>query len=381
MGLPKKKTDVSSSEKEQEFDDFLSEIAKDQTQTGIREKLEQAQKDADEITEPSVAGQGGTKVAISLADLPESEEVNGENKSKIPEVSNNEVVDNDKATTKAEAFQAEAYKPEISKVEVPKPKVAIDEASQAEVDEEKKDVAPMIHPVGEVEADEKTVTKARQLAEIQKQSQKSNEPGKVLGAENTSTGTSNLVSASIKQANHLKIAQDRINDLEDRVLKLKQGNESLSVSSDSLNKQVVDLSNKLQISEGELKQFKENISEDKESLTKSISDKKSEINLLKTKVETLEERLKQENYNVRSRERELENRLELARSEKNTLLKDKDSTILAFKRQIDKLNFDIENYMDQQKGLKAKILASDERIKKSVRALRVALGILEGTDE
>ena len=35
--------------------------------------------------------------------------------------------------------------------------------------------------------------------------------------ENTSTGTSNLVAASIKQANHLKVAQDRINELEDKL--------------------------------------------------------------------------------------------------------------------------------------------------------------------
>ena len=147
-----------------------------------------------------------------------------------------------------------------------------------------------------------------------------------------------------------------------------------------LDKQVVDLTSKLQTSNSELKNFKENLSEDKKVLTRSISDKQSKIDSLTTKIETLESRLKQENYNVRTRERELENRLELVRSEKNTLLKDKDGTILSFKREIDKLNFEVDSYRDQQKELKAKILASDERIKKSVRALRVALGILEGTD-
>ncbi len=375
MGVPKKKDNDSDTETKSDFDDFLDELAKDQTRTDMRAKLARAQKedvDVDESTEQSIPGQDGTKLGSKLEVL-EALEVNKPKKDDLPTLEQ-----------KAENFKSE-------------------------------DVMPVIHPVAGKKSEEQTTTQAKKLKGTQdiesdtkvggfEPAQNTEPKGKAkvesLKAvdnevssgeknefqpdqkiENTSTGTSNLVSASIKQANHLKVAQDRINELDDKLLKLKQENESLSVSSNLLDKQVVDLTSRLQTSNSELKNFKENLSEDKKVLTQSISDKQSKIDSLTTKIETLESRLKQENYNVRTRERELENRLELVRSEKNTLLKDKDSTILSFKREIDKLNFEMDSYRDQQKELKAKILASDERIKKSVRALRVALGILEGTDE
>ena len=378
MGIPKKKDDI---------DDFLDELAKDQTQTGIREKLEQAKKDAEETTEPSIPGADGTRIAAPS-------EVAKDSKNK-PEI--DKVTLPTAPTSKPEVPESEASESEVSEPEASKP-ADLSESTGAkaeitnvsEVDQSTDDVSSqeeseisMIHPVASIKADEETITRARKLAKVRMQSVQAgaNPEASKKQEESTSTGTSNLVTASIKQANHLKVAQEKINELEDRVLKLGQENESLSVSSDSLNKQVVDLSSKLQISELELKKFKENLSEDRQSLTKSISEKQAEINLLKTKLETLEGRLKKENYSVRSKERELENRLELVRSEKSALLKDKDGAILTFKREIDNLNFEINSYKDQYKDLKAKILASDERIKKSVRALRVALGILEGTDE
>ena len=63
------------------FDDFLDELAKDQTRTDMRAKLARAQKeDVDESTEQSIPGQDGTRLGSKLEAL----EVNKPKKDDLP---------------------------------------------------------------------------------------------------------------------------------------------------------------------------------------------------------------------------------------------------------------------------------------------------------
>ena len=65
MGVPKKKDNDSDAEAKSDFDDFLDELAKDQTRTDMRAKLARAQKeDVDESTEQSIPGQDGTRLGF-----------------------------------------------------------------------------------------------------------------------------------------------------------------------------------------------------------------------------------------------------------------------------------------------------------------------------
>ncbi|PWU12536.1 MAG: hypothetical protein C5B49_16200, partial [Bdellovibrio sp.] len=98
------------------------------------------------------------------------------------------------------------------------------------------------------------------------------------------------------------------------------------------------------------------------------------------KVEELESRMSTDVKKVRVRERELENRLELARLEKTALIRSKDETILDLKRTIDLLNAELESYKQKTLDLQQKIEDVQEQVGRTVRALRLALSNLE-TDE
>ena len=193
--------------------------------------------------------------------------------------------------------------------------------------------------------------------------------------------SSNLLNASIKQANHLKVAQERINELESTVAELTNENEKLSLECEKSNSKFNELSEEVQNLETKLASYRKSSPEGSSANQEIIVQKNQKINELQTTIESLESKLNNENYNKRSHERELENRLELLKSEKKALLKEKDSTILSYKREVDKLSFSINNFKNQQKDLKSKIQNSEARITKCVRTLRTALGILEGTDE
>ena len=186
------------------------------------------------------------------------------------------------------------------------------------------------------------------------------------------------LSGELKQEDNVQPMPEDINTTNKKIEEVKTTNE-LTGTLDIDKASSVDSSN-LE-SEVGLKNTRENLSEDSKVLTQTVLNKQEHTSVLQGKIATLEKMLNQEISKLRTYESELKNISELAKSEKIALLKDKDDTILSLKHQIDKVVLDTENYKNQQKILQAKIITNDERIKKSVEALRTALRILEGTDE
>ncbi len=192
--------------------------------------------------------------------------------------------------------------------------------------------------------------------------------------DNTKADLSN----ELKQEDNVQPIPEDINATNTKIEEVKTTNEPTGTL-DIDKAPSVDSSN-LE-SEVGLKNTRENLSEDSKVLTQTVLNKQEHTSVLQGKIATLEKMLNQEISKLRTYESELKNISELAKSEKIALLKDKDDTILSLKHQIDKVVLDAENYKNQQKILQAKIITNDERIKKSVEALRTALRILEGTDE
>ena len=81
------------------------------------------------------------------------------------------------------------------------------------------------------------------------------------------------------------------------------------------------------------------------------------------------------------RERELENRLELLKVENSTLLKTKNETILDLKRSIDQLNLELETFRNKGQELNKKLENKQEALRRTVKTLRLALAMLEGSDD
>ena len=113
----------------------------------------------------------------------------------------------------------------------------------------------------------------------------------------------------------------------------------------------------------------------------ALQQKDGEKIKLRNKVEELENRLSQDMRRIRVRERELENRLELARLEKTALVRTKDESILELKRKIDNLESELETYRNKIVELHGRIESNQEQFGRTVRALRLALTNLESSDE
>ena len=184
----------------------------------------------------------------------------------------------------------------------------------------------------------------------------------------------------LKRADQVKIAQERIRDLEDTVFAVRQENVGLSSEIEILRKRIEELSSSLDSAERRNRTKVESMSDERNLLEESLFQKNREYNNLKLKIEELKNRLAKDLKSVRVREIELENRLELVKQEKTTLLKSKDEVILSLKRKTDHLIMDIDGYRKKSQLAQMQISENEERVQRSVRALRLALGMLEGSD-
>lgn len=182
---------------------------------------------------------------------------------------------------------------------------------------------------------------------------------------------------ALVQAENLRLAQERIIELEKAFEKIRRENELLSSAGELAQAKIEELQAKLTSAD----RVKSELSQQNESELRIFKDglniKENDINRLKLKVEELEGRLAQDLRKVRVRERELENRLELTKMEKNALVRAKDETILDLKRKIEHFETEIDSYKTKIIELNEQLEANQEQFSRTVRALRLALTNLE----
>jgi hypothetical protein len=94
----------------------------------------------------------------------------------------------------------------------------------------------------------------------------------------------------------------------------------------------------------------------------------------------MQQKVKQEIKKVSSRERELEQRLELLKVDAETQIRHRDMKILELKRKIDTMEFDIDTLTaNEQRNIGDKGELED-KLDKAIKTLRAAIGILETDD-
>lgn len=183
--------------------------------------------------------------------------------------------------------------------------------------------------------------------------------------------------AQFLQAENLKIAQQRIIELEKDIERLRKENEILTSANDIGKQKMEDLLAQVQQSERQKFELKETNESELRIFKDGLVAKDQEILRLKTKVEELESRLANDLRKIRVRERELENRLELSKMEKTALVRSKDETILELKRRSETMDSEIKSYQNKVIELNQKIEANQDQFSRTVRALRIALTNLE----
>lgn len=185
------------------------------------------------------------------------------------------------------------------------------------------------------------------------------------------------VDASLAQAENLKIAQQRILELEREVEGLRAENEELASAGEIIHSRADELGIRITSLEKEKTEQQESHQSEVLVLKGNLQYKESEVAKARIKVEELEARLKSDFKKIRVRERELENRLELLRAEKAALVRSKDEYILDLKRKIDQLSMELDNYRKKCLELNKTIEANQDQVKRTERALRLALTNLE----
>lgn len=191
----------------------------------------------------------------------------------------------------------------------------------------------------------------------------------------------NIIDDKIFKSEQLQIAQQKIEQLENQVEYMRLDNEKLGAASQLLqkkNEELVETKNKYEIS---IESIESKYKEEANLYKLQIKTNNQEINDLRLKNEELELRLVHDVRGTKSRERELENRLELMKMEKISLLGSKDEIILTLKRKIDQLQYEVENFRKKTVDLQKNIDLNEDQIRRTVRALRLALTSLELTEE
>jgi hypothetical protein len=190
-------------------------------------------------------------------------------------------------------------------------------------------------------------------------------------------GKSSAFESQFSRAENLKVAQQRILELERDIEKYRKENEMLSSANEIAKSRIEEMISKTLLLEKQRIELKELNESELRIFKDGLISKDSEIHRLRSKVEELESRLANDLRKVRVRERELENRLELSKVEKTTLLRTKDEAILELKRKTENLQAEIESYQNKIIELGQKIEANQDQFARTVRALRLALTNLE----
>lgn len=193
-------------------------------------------------------------------------------------------------------------------------------------------------------------------------------------------GASSPAQVSLIQSENLRVAQQRILELEEEISRLRTDNEALAAAGETL-KSVSDQSkSELETLQRRVDEQAQNFRQEKIHLEDVSQSKQKKIDELEQKVSQMDMRLSSSIQKIRVRERELENRLELVKMENHALIRSKDEMILDLKRQMDQVSIELESYRNKGQELNQQLSQKQETLSRTVKALRLALSLLEGSD-
>lgn len=196
-----------------------------------------------------------------------------------------------------------------------------------------------------------------------------------------SMGAPNATEAALAQSESLRIAQSRILELENEIERLRLQNEELAAAGETLRRRADELLTENSQRESEQQHLISTFEQERNILSGQKEALSRDNEQLTRKNEELELRISTNIQKIRVRERELENRLELVKMEGAALIRAKDEMILDLKRQIDTLNLELNNYRTKNQELNRVTNDKQEMLRRTVKALRLALSMLEGEED
>jgi hypothetical protein len=195
------------------------------------------------------------------------------------------------------------------------------------------------------------------------------------------SGAGGGTEAALAQSESLRIAQSRILELENEIERLRTQNEELGAAAETLRRRADELLAVSNRRESDYEHAISSFEQDKNILASARDALSRDNEQLRRKNEEMELRISSNIQKIRVRERELENRLELIKMEGQAMIRSKDDMILELKRQIDQLNLELTNYRTKNQELNRQTTDKQEMLRRTVKALRLALSMLEGEED
>jgi hypothetical protein len=187
--------------------------------------------------------------------------------------------------------------------------------------------------------------------------------------------------AALRQSENLRVAQKRISDLESELERVRRENESLRSAGETLRRRMDELQANAESAELNTQETKKIAEEERKVLRGQIASRDREISDLKGRIDDAENRLESNFRKIRVRERDLEHRIEIIKAESQSIAASKDRMILELKRQIDQMNSELSHAKTQVQESFAQYRERQETARRAVRALRIALTVLEGEED
>ena len=187
--------------------------------------------------------------------------------------------------------------------------------------------------------------------------------------------------AALRQSENLRVAQKRISDLENELERVRRENESLRSAGDTLRRRMDELQANAEAAELNTQEAKKIAEEERKVLKGQIQSRDREISDMKGRIDDAENRLESNFRKIRVRERDLEHRIEIIKAESQSIAASKDRMILELKRQIDQISSELSHSKAQVQETFGQFKEKQETARRAVRALRIALTVLEGEED
>ncbi len=254
-------------------------------------------------------------------------------------------------------------------------------STEQEIELAKTEVLPLNSQTTSSRTDLTTKLTDEELSQFEMADLEIPQPSKTTSSLRTHAGARSQTELNLDHSMNLKRAQEKILDLESMIEDLRRENEKLHAASQTFKKHGDELQVRVSDLQLELSSLKDQAQDEKKLLMSAIDQKERSLDGERLEKEQLQSRLNSNLKKIRVRERELENRLEIVRLENFSLQRSKDEHILGLKRQIDEIDTELESYRDKAKYISLELQKKKQMLRKTVKALRLALTLLESDEK
>ena len=181
---------------------------------------------------------------------------------------------------------------------------------------------------------------------------------------------------------------NQVEELQQRVMKLEEENRRQKSFIDSQKSEINEYRGRIEDAEAENKKLRSELSNAESNVRVNFEAQLNKTSIIEEKYhalaklhEEMKAKIRRDIRKIRTREKELANKLDLMKHDSETLLAAKDHKILQLKQHIDNLDFEIENLKDKIVTLQEEVKENEDKAERVVKALRLSTSLLEAANK